>query len=254
MLIYPEWAAPACVHAAMTTRLGGVSEGAFASLNLGYSTEDVRSHVMENERRAARALGVTTDAIRWVHQVHGSDVHAVESLARNDPLGATSIRADAIVSRTRGLVCGIKVADCMPVLLSGDGGRVVAAAHAGWRGLALGVLERTIDAMDVPTTGLSVWIGPCVGRLAFEVGEDVRDAFLEHDDASSEHFLRRPHSPATAPKYLCDLVGLARQRLERKGVRQIAIDGRCTFSDPHRFFSHRREARSGRMAAFIWID
>lgn len=244
----------------MTTRLGGVSPPPFGALNLGYATADVRDNVIANERRTAQALGVDAAAIRWVYQVHGSEVRRAESLPVNAPLGATEIQADAIVSRTPGLVCGIKVADCMPVLLAATDGSVVAAAHAGWRGLAAGVIENALREMDVAAERVTAWLGPCIGPQAFEVGEEVRDAFLAHDRAAAAHFRALP--PLTSsdgdgdggqPKFLCDLAAIARQRLATQGVTAVAASNACTFSEPERFFSHRRDRTTGRMAAFVWI-
>lgn len=243
----------------MTTRAGGVSSAPFGEMNLGYATADDRNNVSENERRTATALGVNTDAIRWVYQVHGNEVRAAESLPINAPLGATEVRADAMVCRTPGLVCGIKVADCMPVLLAADDGSVVAAAHAGWRGLASGVVENTVRAMAVPSENVRVWLGPCIGPKAFEVGQEVRAMFVAHEPSSAAHFHALP-KPATGdhavaePKFFCDLVAIARQRLAALGITDVVASGACTFSEPERFFSHRRDRTTGRMAAFVWIE
>lgn len=249
-LIRPEWSSPQNVRAAMTTRIGGVSHSPYDALNLGYSTQDVRNAVQQNETVVASALGVSATDIRWVYQVHGIEVHHAESLPVNAPLGSTATNGDALVSNTPGLVCGVKVADCMPVLLAARDGSVVAAAHAGWRGLSAGVLERTVQECRIAPDKLVAWLGPCIGPQSFEVGEDVRDAFIARDGTSAQHFVAR----AEAGKFLCDLWGIARQRLNACGVTDIAGSGLCTFARPDLFFSHRRDKLTGRMAAFVWID
>jgi polyphenol oxidase len=249
MLIAPNWHASPRVHAAMTTREGGVSAGAYASMNLGYATDDDRNNVRENESRVAAEMGIDADDIRWAYQIHGNVVHNAENLPVNNPLGATEIQGDAIVSHTLGLVCGIKIADCMPVLFASMDGDVVAAAHAGWRGLCGGVLENTVAACDVQPERLIAWCGPCIGPLKFEVGEEVRDAFVAHDTGANVAF----KTTATPGKFLCDLPMLAMQRLHNAGVRNVAFSNRCTVSEPDVFFSHRRDRVSGRMAAFVWI-
>lgn len=248
-LITPDWSAPENVAAAMTTRIGGVSATPFDSLNLGYATVDDRGDVATNERLVAAAMGVDTSALRWAYQVHGADVHHAEALPVNDPLGATMIHGDAIVSHTPGLVCGIKVADCMPVLFAANDGSAVGAAHAGWRGLSGGVLERTVAQMRCKAEDIVAWLGPCIGPNAFEVGEDVRQAFVDYDASAEKFFTPR----AAQGKFLCDMFGLALLRLNAIGVTQIAVSGRCTVSEPAFFYSHRRDKVTGRMAAFVSI-
>ena len=234
----------------MTTRRGGVSCAPYDELNLGYATKDDRAAVAENERLVASAMGVQTDAIRWVYQVHGVDVHHAESLPLNAPLGSTTIAGDAIVSHTPGLVCGIKIADCMPVLFAARDGSAVGAAHAGWRGLSGGVLENAVAAMGTDPGEIVAWMGPCIGPKAFEVGEDVRDAFVRHDARAAAHFSPR----ATPGKFLCDLYSIARLRLAAMGIDHVTGGDYCTFDQPELFFSHRRKPLTGRMAAFVWID
>jgi polyphenol oxidase len=186
--------------------------------------------VIENERIVARELAVDASQIRWVYQVHGHVVHRAEALPPNAPLGATVIEGDAIVSRTPGLVCGVKVADCMPVLFAARDASVVGAAHAGWRGLSSGVLENTLSAMAVH-------------------GEDVGSADVESKAIIDSAFVRLQKDG----KYLCDLRAIARQRLRIRGVTQVFTSDACTMSEPERFFSHRRDKTTGRMAAFIGI-
>ena len=234
----------------MTTRRGGISVAPYDELNLGYATKDDRASVAENEKLVAAAMGIQTEAIRWVYQVHGVDAHHAESLPVNAPLGVTMIAGDAIVSHTPGLVCGIKIADCMPVLFAARDGSAVGAAHAGWRGLSGGVLENTVAAMGTDPGEIVAWMGPCIGPKAFEVGEDVRDAFVRHDARSAAHFAAR----ATPGKFLCDLHSIARLRLGTMGIVQVTGGTYCTFNQPELFFSHRRNPLTGRMAAFVWID
>ena len=234
----------------MTTRLGGVSAAPYDSLNLGYSTLDDRASVMQNERITAEALGVENEDFRWVHQVHGVDVQHAETLPPNTPLGATQIIGDAVVSHTPGLVCAVKVADCMPVLFAARDGSAVAAAHAGWRGLSGGVLERTVAALNVAPARLSAWMGPCIGPSAFEVGEEVCAAFVTHDAQAARHFVPGKNSG----KFLCDLYAIARQRLHAIGVTDVSGGEYCTYRQAELFFSHRREPVTGRMAAFVWIE
>jgi polyphenol oxidase len=254
MLITPNWPAPANVIAAMTTRIGGVSVAPFDSLNLGYSTPDKREHVEENERIVARVLRVELADIRWVYQVHGNVAHRAEVLPTNVPLGATTLEGDAIVSRTPGLICGVKVADCMPVLFAADDGSVVAAAHAGWRGLSAGVLENTLSAMSIEPNRVLVWLGSCIGAEKFEVGEDVREAFMRSASAASNGAVERAFVPTISPgKYVCDLRAIARERLRVAGVERVVASDECTVSEPMRYFSHRRDRVTGRMAAFIGI-
>ena len=249
-LIRPVWGAPRGVHAAMTTRVGGVSAAPYDSLNLGYATADDRVSVMQNERLTAAALGVAEADFRWVYQVHGIDVHHAESLPVNTPLGATEIKGDAVVSHAPGLVCAVKVADCMPVLFAAHDGSAVGAAHAGWRGLSGGVLERSVEALRVAPERVVAWLGPCIGPTAFEVGEEVRAAFVAHDPLAALHFVARE----TSGKFLCDMYSIARQRLRAVGVTDVSGGEYCTFNQSDLFFSHRRESITGRMAAFVWIE
>jgi YfiH family protein len=174
--------------------------------------------------------------------VHGTTVVAAEAVT--DP-----VRADASVTRNPGCVSVVMVADCLPILFADRSGSVVGAAHAGWRSLAGGVIENTVRALDTPPENLLVYLGPAIGPSVFEVGNDVRDAFVAADRAADLAF--RAHKPG---KWLADIFILARQRLERSGVRNVYGGGLCTYSNPARFFSHRRDKASGRMAALIWIE
>jgi polyphenol oxidase len=248
----PDWPAPPGVRATCTTRLGGVSAVPFDSLNLGDHVADDPLAVAENRRRLGGALAARPVFMR---QVHGK---AVAELTARTPDG---IEADACVTTTRGIACTIMVADCLPVLLATSDGRAVAAAHAGWRGLAgsagEGVLESACRALwqasgASPAQTLA-WLGPCIGPAAFEVGPEVKLAFEAHDPAAAACF--RAHGPG---KWLADLPALARRRLRALGLARLhgndGTDGWCTVANPSRFFSHRRDrGATGRFAAAVWL-
>lgn len=240
--IIPDWPAPASVHAAFSTRGGGVSSGRYASLNIGRSGGDAPAAVDENRRRLFAHLRLP-GAPQWLHQVHGARV--VEM-----PAAAPDPHADACYSSRAGVVCAVQAADCMPVLFCDDAGTVVACAHAGWRGLAGGVLEATIAALPVPAGRLLAWLGPAIGPEAFEVGGEVRAAFLLSDAGADAAF--RP--AATTGKYFADLFLLARRRLAAAGVERVYGGGISTHADPQRFYSFRRDGACGRMVALIWRD
>lgn len=266
-LLLPDWPEPPGLVAAMSTRLGGVSAPPFDSLNLrpwqtpapaGQALDDPRA-VRENQRRLADALGARP---LYLHQVHGSAVRRLTSadLCRGDdePLPV----ADASISTEPGIACAVQVADCLPVLLAARDGRVVGAAHAGWRGLAGGVLERTVAAMceaaGLAPRDLQAWLGPCIGPQAFEVGADVLRAFgadarCERPDQQADprlRFVPRPR-PDGSLRWLADLPGLARDRLAALGLNAVYGGQWCTVSEPSRFFSYRRASITGRMAACI---
>lgn len=271
--LVPNWPAPAHVHALCTTRVGGVSVGAYASMNLGSHVGDAAQAVAANRQRLAEALGAITPGAKPVlmQQVHGSDC---VQLTANTPDGEPW---DAAVSTEPGVVCTIMVADCLPVLLTDTQGRAVGAAHAGWRGLAGGVLEALIQrfrpialagcALPAIKTGanhgadeLLAWLGPCIGPGAFEVGPEVRAAFCDVDAGAAPLFIAHGNG-----KYLADLPGLARRRLAALGVTRVygndGSDAWCTVRQASRFFSHRRDGGvlssgvtgTGRMAACIWL-
>jgi len=239
--IVPDWQAPANVHALVTTRAGGVSRGAFASLNLGFRAGDERGAVEENRGRLAALL---PGAPRWLRQMHGTIVVDADALAS----GVEPPEADAAVARKPGTVCAVLVADCMPVLLADDEGSVVGAAHAGWRGLSGGVIEATVAAMRAPASRVRAWLGPAIGPRAYEIGDEVRDAFLARDKQAATVFL-----PTRPGHWLLDLYAVARQRLEACGVRRVSGGEWCTHSEPQRFYSFRRDGVTGRMAALIWL-
>lgn len=244
--IVPRWSAPGSVRAFATTRNGGVSIGTCASLDLGGASmtsvePDRAAAIAENRRRVQTFLPAPPV---WLMQVHGAAVANIDaSLPPHPP------RADAAVTRCTGVVLAVRIADCMPVLFADRDACVIAAAHAGWRGLAAGILENTVDAMQIRPARIVAWLGPAIGRAAFEVGADVHDAFTRSDTCAHRAF------DAAAPgKWRADLEALARLRLERAGVRAIHGGGMCTLSDPGRFFSFRRDGTSGRMAAFVWRE
>lgn len=235
--IAPDWPAPPSIRAIITTRNGGVSRGAYASFNLGLRCDDDPAAVAANRARLQQHL---PQPPKWLHQIHGATV------ADADTLGDET-DADASVARNAGTVCAVMVADCMPVLLCDDAGSVVAAAHAGWRGLSSGVLENTVKKMNVSPARLLAYLGPAIGPAAFEVGADVRDAFIGHDARAAGAFVAHREG-----KWLADLFMLGRQRLAACGVTRVYGGGACTFGDAQRFYSYRRDRITGRMAALIW--
>lgn len=237
--IVPDWPAPPRVRALVTTRSGGFSTGPYTSLNLGLRVNDDPATVDRNRAWLSSHL---PEEPRWLIQVHGNRVVDASELQR-------PIEADAAVSRTTGAVCAVMIADCMPVLLTDRAGTVVGAAHAGWRGLAAGVVEHTVQAMAVPPADLVAWLGPAIGPAAFEVGADVRHAFVGQDAGAASAFV--DHKPG---KWLADLFTLARRRLHAIGVNDVHGGGLCTVADPARFYSHRRDRITGRMAALIWLS
>jgi YfiH family protein len=241
--IVPDWPAPAGVKAFVTTRAGGVSQGPFASFNLGIRAGDNANAVAANRARLRASLPADP---KWLRQVHGNVVVDAEALS-DSQVGV--IEADASVARRPGTVCAIQVADCVPVLFADRTGGTVAAAHAGWRGLAGGVIEKTVERMAVGPERLIAYLGPGIGPRAFEVGDDVRDAFLAHDAAAGAAFAPHAHG-----KWMADLCRLARQRLAALGITHVYGGGFCTYSDPQRFYSYRREKTTGRMAALIWRE
>lgn len=252
-LIFPSWPQPATVKAFFTTRAGGVSvntdEAEFASLNLGRSAGDLADAIDENRRRVAELL---PRAPKWLSQVHGSRVVVADEVI-NLP---DDVKADAIATSTVNIPCAIMVADCLPVLFCDDAGQHVAAAHAGWRGLAAGVLENTVAAMQAAPAQIMAWLGPAIGPAAFEVGDDVRDAFVSRDPAAAACFV--PRGEDVPDKFLADIYALARLRLASAGVTRVYGGEFCTVSDASRFFSYRREGKisrqTGRMAGVIWIE
>lgn len=237
--IVPDWPAPAHVHALVTTRQGGVSLTPYASLNLGDHVGDDPVAVAANRRILQASLPAEP---MWLKQVHGSGI-ADAGRAIGVP------EADGSVAHQPGIVCAVLTADCLPVLLCDRAGTVVAAAHAGWRGLADGVVEAAVKAMAVETGEVFAWLGPAIGPRAFEVGGEVRQVFMEHDPAAELAFV----PSASEGKWLADIYLLARQRLARIGVSQVHGGAYCTHADAERFYSYRRDGVTGRMASLVWL-
>ena len=223
----------------MTTRNGGVSTGPFTSLNLGLRVGDEPDNVARNRQRVHVLL---PSEPKWLRQVHGTTALDAAEID-GEPT------ADAAFTRAPRVVCTVQIADCLPILLCDLAGTAVAAVHAGWRGLAAGVIERTVAAMPCPASALLAWLGPAIGPSAFEVGPDVLQAFVRTDSQADCAFL-----PLREGKWLADLFALARRRLAALGVSRVFGGGLCTYSDARRFFSHRRDRVTGRQAAFIWLD
>lgn len=235
----PDWDVPTNVRALQTMRTGGVSVPPWDSFNLGDHVGDAPVAVAAN-RRSLRTLLPGEPC--WLNQVHGAC--AVDVDARPE-----AVTGDAAYSRRPGHVCAVMTADCLPVLFCDRRGAVVAAAHAGWRGLLAGVLEAAVAAMKVDPGNVLAWLGPAIGPRCFEVGGELRAAFLAADAAAALAF-----SPLSSGKWLCDIYLLARQRLQALGVAAISGADACTFSEPARFFSYRRDGRTGRMASLIWLE
>ncbi|NCN89177.1 MAG: peptidoglycan editing factor PgeF [Gallionella sp.] len=271
-LIYPDWPAPANVKALQTTRTGGVSSAPYDTLNLGLHVGDDPVRVNHNRMRLAPLM--PSEPV-WLEQVHGTAV-------ANADAAACRVVADACIAHHRGAVCVVMTADCLPVLLCDEDGTVVGAAHAGWRGLCDGVLEATVKAMAVAPHKLLAWMGPAISQEHFEVGSEVRDAFIAHQ-AQSRRGAAEPSGAGTTAmhllpqsadfvgngsevqaakafaaqgepgKYRADLYLLAQQRLHALGVSRIFGGEYCTFGERERFFSYRRDGVSGRMGTFIWL-
>ncbi|HHJ17110.1 MAG TPA: peptidoglycan editing factor PgeF [Gammaproteobacteria bacterium] len=240
-MIRPDWPAPAQVQAAASTRHGGVSRAPWDSLNLAAHVGDAEAAVQQNRILLQQTLALPA-APRWLDQVHGD---------RIIDAGTTGScpQADAAFTRSAGVVCAVLTADCLPVLFCDRAGSRVAAAHAGWRGLAGGILESSVRALDTDPGQLLAWLGPAIGPAAFEVGDEVRQAFVDQHAQASDAFkaTRDGH-------WLADLYRLARIRLQAVGVDAVYGGGFCTFSDRERFYSYRRDGTTGRMASLIWLD
>lgn len=256
-LSYSAWPAPASVRGVFSTRRGGFSTGAWGDangrngLNLGGSCKDDASRVARNRARLADRLGVS---VRWLQQVHGTRVIDRDS-QDDDHRGADADAeetADGHVTTARGIALAVLVADCLPVLLADRAGGIVGAAHAGWRGLGAGILENTVAAMRArrPGAELIAALGPCIGPSAFEVGQDVLDAFIAHDVRAQAMF----RHGTRAGKWWADLAGLATQRLQRLGVTSITNAGVCTVASRDDFWSYRRDRVCGRMAGIVWLQ
>ncbi|WP_151996102.1 purine nucleoside phosphorylase YfiH [Buttiauxella massiliensis] len=239
-LIVPQWPLPEGVAACSSTRIGGVSLPPYDSLNLGAHCGDNLDDVEENRRLFYAAASLPSKPV-WLEQVHGTEVLKLTG----GPY--LSKRADASYSSIPGTVCAVMTADCLPVLFCNKAGTEVAAAHAGWRGLCEGVLEETIACFKDAPENIIAWLGPAIGPEAFEVGPEVREAFMAKDLQADRAF--RP----SGEKYIADIYTLARQRLSAAGINHIYGGDRCTYSEAGDFFSYRRDRTTGRMASFIWL-
>ena len=249
--IVPDWPAPARVRAASTLRGGGVSQGPYASLNLGTALDDDAATVARNRRVLAEVLDLPAEPF-WLKQVHGTtvlDLDRADVSTQSSDMLAEPPAADGAVTSRSGLPCAVLTADCLPVLLCDTGGTRVGIAHAGWRGLAGGVVESAVRRMGIEPRRLMAWLGPGIGPEAYEVGAEVLEAFAALDPGAAQCFAANARG-----RWQADLYGLARQRLESAGVEAIYGGGRCTYTESERFFSHRREAPCGRMATLIWLD
>ncbi|HET7569240.1 MAG TPA: peptidoglycan editing factor PgeF [Gammaproteobacteria bacterium] len=236
-----EGAAPPGVRVLTTTRDGGVSVGPYSSLNLAGHVDDDPAAVAENRRRLVGALALPGDPA-WLEQVHGTRVLELHDEPPTAP-------ADAALTRKPGVVLAVLTADCLPVVLAASDGSAVAVVHAGWRGMAADIIEAAIEALAVAPDRLQAWLGPAIGPAAYEVGADVRAAFVDRDAGAAAAFMAgRPD------KWQCDLYALARRRLAAAGVEAVSGGGFCTYSDRERFFSYRRDGQCGRMATLAWLE
>ncbi len=255
--VIPDWPAPANVRAYTTTRHGGVSLAPYADFNLGDHVGDVADDVAANRRQLQRRLNLPAAPV-WLNQVHGTQIVNAAEVAEG-------CAADGSYTHQTGVVCIVLTADCLPVLLCNREGSKVAAAHAGWRGLANGVIETTLAALDARPESLMAWLGPAIGPQAFEVGAEVRDIFMAQDPQAADAFKPAVQgctsavgagcAGAAAPtgRWFADIYLLARQRLARQGITAVYGGGECTFTDAQRFYSFRRDSITGRMASLIWL-
>ena len=241
--IVPDWPAPPGVRALITTRAGGESIGPYAGLNLGLRSGDDLETVARNRIRLRQRL--PADPL-WLRQVHGTAVADADT-AQGSP------EADAACARRPGTVCAVLTADCLPLLLCDESGSVVAAVHAGWRGLCSGVIERTLSVMDRPPQALLAYLGPAIGSQVYEVGPEVREAFVAAIPGG-EAEVATAFAPGRPGKFYADLYALARMRLRRGGVARVYGGEYCTYSERERFYSYRRDGVTGRMASLIWIE
>jgi YfiH family protein len=242
----PDWPAPPQVRAASTTRQGGVSRAPFHSFNLGGHVGDAPADVAANRKQLRKTLSLPAEPY-WLNQIHGTVVVDLDG----EPGGLPE--ADASITSTPNTVCAVLTADCLPILFCNQAGTQVAAAHAGWRGLAAGVLEATVASFTAPPEQIMVWMGPAIGPQAFEVGDEVRQAFCDVDPVAAQAFVA-VQSETNEKKWLADVYQLARQRLAVVGVNAVYGGGRCTFTEADDFYSFRRDGKTGRMASLVWVE
>ena len=240
-VVRPDWEAPGSVRAISTTRVGGGSNAPFGSLNLAEHVGDDPETVRLNRGKLADGFGLPSEPV-WLNQIHSTQVKRVN-------LAPVTESADASWTDKPGVVCAVMTADCLPLLLCDHTGVRVAAAHAGWRGLLNGIIESTLEALAVPGSQLLAWMGPAIGPDAFEVGDEVRQAFVAVDPGAATAFQAKGDG-----KWLADLYALTSRRLRAQGVDRISGGEYCTYTDSDRFFSYRRDGVTGRMASLIWID
>ncbi|MBU9835022.1 polyphenol oxidase [Rahnella sp. L72c] len=241
-LIKPQWPQPATVRSCATTREGGVSLPPYGALNLGDHVGDCPEHVALNRQRIVE-LGGLPASPHWLEQVHGTDVVRLTAHIPRSP----SLIADAAYTREPGVVCAAMTADCLPVLFCSMNGDEVAAAHAGWRGLCAGILENTVACFDAASKDIMAWMGPAIGPSHFEVGGEVREAFMAVNGATSAAF--RP----VGAKFMADIYLLARLCLQSAGITAIYGGEHCTVTDSRKFYSYRRDGVTGRLASLIWL-
>ncbi|RTE85444.1 MULTISPECIES: peptidoglycan editing factor PgeF [Gammaproteobacteria] len=240
--IFPRWQLPASVKCALTTRVGGCSTPPFHSLNLGQHVGDLALSVKENRNQVKQYLNLPSKP-HWLNQVHSNRVVVPSQFDWDDPP-----EADAAYTCEPSQVLAIMTADCLPLLLVGSNTTEIAAVHCGWKGVANGIVEKTLEHFKSPRENISAYLGPAIGPEAFEVGEDVRHAFLKLSPTHEKHFMQ------FAAKWKLDLASSVVSELQRFGVVKSTVSGRCTFSEEDTFFSYRRDGTTGRMAAFIWIN
>lgn len=250
MLIIPDWPAPKRVKAVSTTRKGGVSLAPYNGLNLGLHVGDDTERVQQNRSLLQRELGLV-QAPAWLNQIHSSEV-----IDLKQPLTGL-IDADGSYSRESSLACVVMTADCLPVLLCNKDGTQVAAVHAGWRGLAGGIIEAALDKFSVPANEIMAWLGPAIGPTAFEVGGEVRQQFMAVEPQASLAFTPQTKvidGQSGNDKWLANIYLLATQRLQQYGITQVYGGNHCTVNEPETFYSYRRESITGRQASLIWLD
>lgn len=244
--ITPNWPAPNNVKAFSSTRYSGVSEGVYQGLNLGMHVGDDRGLVQKNRDLVASGAKMPTSPV-WLNQTHSNQV--VELLTPTEQV----LDADGSITTYKNVVCAVMTADCLPILLTNTDGTQVAAVHAGWRGLADGILENALQKFTKPSQVMA-WIGPAIGEKAFEVGEDVFEAFVQNDPHAADAFISHINATSNQPKWLANMALLATQRLNHAGVEQVFNSQRCTYFEPKKFYSYRRDGVTGRQATFIWIE